>query len=93
MQKQTVKVRVFGTVQGVAFRYHTLQHARSLGLAGWVRNCSDGSVEAVVSGPRETVRAMLDWLRRGPTTATVTSVDIAETFPLNDTLRPFEIRS
>jgi acylphosphatase len=69
-------VRVSGRVQGVFFRAETQSRARSLGLAGWVRNAPDGSVEAVFEGPAERVRSMLDWCRRGPSHATVDDVTV-----------------
>jgi hypothetical protein len=47
-----VRVRVQGRVQGVGFRYFALQHARRLGVRGYVRNCSDGSVEVLAEGDR-----------------------------------------
>jgi len=70
-------VFVRGDVQGVGFRYSTLDAARSLGLAGWVRNCADGSVEAVFEGPRDAVEQMVQWSHRGPPAAHVTKVDVA----------------
>jgi len=48
-----------GTVQGVGFRYTTLSFAQELSLTGWVKNLSDGSVEALVEGPREKIEALL----------------------------------
>jgi acylphosphatase len=71
------RVRVNGRVQGVFFRVETRDRARSLGLAGWVRNCGDGSVEAVFEGDRERVESMVDWCGRGPAGASVESVDVA----------------
>jgi acylphosphatase len=69
-------VRVRGWVQGVFFRAETRDRARSLGLAGWVRNCSDGTVEAVFEGDPERVRSMVDWCKRGPSGAHVDGVDV-----------------
>jgi acylphosphatase len=63
-------------VQGVFFRAETLERAQSLGLAGWVRNCSDGSLEAVFEGEDERVGSLVDWCRRGPSGAYVDSVDV-----------------
>jgi acylphosphatase len=54
----------------------TRDRARSLGLAGWVRNCADGAVEAVFEGERERVESMIDWCGRGPAGAHVESVDV-----------------
>jgi acylphosphatase len=66
---------VHGRVQGVGFRAQALDEARRLGLAGWVRNQLDGTVETVAEGPDGDVEAYLAWLRRGPSFAHVTSVD------------------
>ena len=70
------RVRVRGRVQGVFFRVETRDRARSLGLAGWVRNCADGTVEAVFEGEPERVESMIDWCGRGPAGAHVDSVDV-----------------
>ena len=69
-------VRVRGRVQGVFFRVEACDRARSLGLAGWVRNASDGTVEAVFEGEQERVRSMVDWCHRGPPGASVDGVDV-----------------
>ncbi len=65
---------VQGRVQGVFYRVSACEEARRLGLGGWVRNCADGSVEAVAEGTREQVGAFLAWCRRGPPHAQVTGV-------------------
>ena len=65
-----------GRVQGVFFRAEAASRARSLGLAGWVRNLSDGSVEAVFEGPQEAVESMLRWCEQGPAGARVEAVDV-----------------
>jgi acylphosphatase len=67
---------VHGYVQGVGFRYFVLHRAREAGLAGWVRNRSDGSVECVAEGPRPALEWLLEELRRGPWPAQVTAVDV-----------------
>jgi acylphosphatase len=69
-------VRVTGAVQGVFFRADARDRARSLGLAGWVRNRPDGSVEAVFEGDAERVESMVDWCRRGPRGAQVEDVEV-----------------
>jgi acylphosphatase len=69
-------VRVTGLVQGVYFRGETRDRAASRGVAGWVRNRSDGSVEAVFEGPRSAVESLVDWCRRGPRGARVDQVDV-----------------
>ena len=65
------KVRIFGRVQGVFFRQWTINQARALGIAGWVRNAPDGTVEAHVEGDEGAVTKMIDGMRRGPSQARV----------------------
>lgn len=74
-----VRAVVSGDVQGVGFRYSTRERARELGVAGWVRNLPDGSVEAEVEGEAGAVERMLAWLGRGPSDARVASVVVTET--------------
>jgi acylphosphatase len=69
---------ISGKVQGVAFRHYTAKKARSLNLAGWVRNLDDGRVETVFEGADNAVDAMLSWCRQGPSLARVTRVDANE---------------
>ena len=64
-------VRVSGRVQGVFFRAWAKEQADALGVSGWVRNRSDGSVEGLVAGEEEAVAAMIDRLRSGPPAAKV----------------------
>ena len=71
------EVKVHGMVQGVFFRVETRDRARSLGLAGWVRNAPDGTVEAVFEGDDERVESMVEWCSRGPSGAAVADVDVA----------------
>jgi acylphosphatase len=70
-------VVVRGSVQGVFFRAETRDRARSLDLAGWVRNAPDGTVEAAFEGDDERVELMVEWCRRGPAGARVDGVDVA----------------
>ena len=74
----TKRLVIHGRVQGVYFRDSMRQQARQLGITGWVRNRSDGTVEAVVSGNREAVARMIDWARHGPPTAKVTDIQIED---------------
>ncbi len=69
------RVIVRGRVQGVFFRGSTSERAGELGLAGWVRNRADGTVEAVFEGPVEAVEAMLDFCRSGPRWARVEQLE------------------
>lgn len=66
-----IHVRIQGKVQGVFFRNWTIGEATRRGLRGWVRNRTDGSVEAVFVGDEDQVRAMVAACRRGPPKAEV----------------------
>jgi acylphosphatase len=77
-------------VQGVFFRAELRDRASSLGLGGWVRNNPDGSVEAVVEGPRDRVESIVGWCGRGPRGAIVEEVETAWDEPAG--LGGFEIR-
>ncbi|MGK6307364.1 acylphosphatase [Variovorax sp. DT-64] len=68
-------VRVRGIVQGVGFRDSCMRHARARGIAGWVRNRRDGSVEALLQGPPQQVAQMCDWLRHGVPGARVDALE------------------
>lgn len=83
-------VWVSGVVQGVFFRSMTHREATALGLAGWVRNLSDGRVEAVFEGPASTVEAMVGWCRTGPSHAVVEDVEVVEEPP--EGLAGFSVR-
>ncbi len=67
----TVRLVIEGRVQGVWFRGWAVETATSLNLDGWVRNRSDGSVEAVLQGPGEAVSRMIESCREGPPAARV----------------------
>lgn len=66
---------VFGRVQGVWYRAWAVETARGLGLAGWVRNRTDGSVEALVEGEATMVDRFVTLAQDGPPAATVTRID------------------
>ena len=68
-------------MQGVFFRATCAREASRRGLAGWVRNMADGSVEAVFEGEPDAVEAMTAWCRRGPHGARVDGVEAAEELP------------
>ena len=67
---------ITGKVQGVWYRASMAREAQALGVTGWVRNRSDGSVEAVVAGTEEQVAAIMNWARRGPPAAVVEHVAV-----------------
>jgi acylphosphatase len=72
----TLKVRVEGFVQGVGFRDYLVMAAQANTLDGWVRNLSDGAVEALVSGRTKAVEAFVSAATQGPQGARVTAVDL-----------------
>ena len=76
MSDQQAHVWITGRVQGVFFRAATRDQAIVFGLKGWVRNLRDGRVEAVLKGPSEQVKRMLDWCWQGPPHAYVGDVKI-----------------
>lgn len=70
-----LEARVYGTVQGVGYRYFVVRHARRLGLTGFVRNLADGSVEVVAEGEAAALRELVSLLEAGPTGAVVERVE------------------
>jgi acylphosphatase len=83
-------VKAHGRVQGVFFRDSTRREAERAGVAGWVRNCPDGTVEAVFEGDEAAVARMVDWVREGPGHADVDRVDVDEEQP--EGLSGFQVR-
>ncbi len=83
--RTAVCVRISGRVQGVWFRAWTNKRAVDLGLDGWVRNRSDGTVEALFAGPQQAVECMVDTCREGPPAASVAEVI---TGPTSETVEP-----
>ena len=81
MTVQRRRVVVQGHVQGVFFRETTRRRALSAGIAGWVRNRPDGTVEAVFEGERDAVDRLVDYVREGPRGARVDWVDVAAEEP------------
>jgi len=75
------RVVVHGHVQGVFFREATRRRAESAGVAGWVRNVSDGSVEAVFEGDAESVERLVRFCEDGPRGAIVDWVDVSSEPP------------
>jgi len=78
IEHRRVRVIVRGRVQGVAFRAVTADEARRAGVAGWVRNRPDGSVEAAFEGEPGAVQTLLAFVRRGPRSARVENVEAFE---------------
>lgn len=75
-EKVRAHIIISGIVQGVFFRVETQRAAQRYGVSGWVRNKSDGTVEAVIEGERHKVDDMLNWCRKGPPRAVVSQVDV-----------------
>jgi acylphosphatase len=69
---------IHGRVQGVYYRGWAVEAAGKLGVDGWVRNRTDGTVEALVTGPEEAVEAMIAACRKGPPSAWVDRVEVEE---------------
>lgn len=84
------RVLIQGRVQGVFFRDSARREAQERGVAGWVTNRDDGSVEAVFEGDAGAVDALVAWCREGPPEAEVERVDVHDAEPTG--LRGFEIR-
>lgn len=78
MELVTKQLRIEGLVQGVGFRYFMQRRARSLGVTGWVRNRTDGTVEAMVQGTADSIAAIIAQAKQGPRSARVTSVKISD---------------
>lgn len=78
MERIAKRLLITGRVQGVGFRFYMQRKARELELTGWVRNRSDGSVEAVIQGASAAVETMIAWARRGPPSAVVADVRVSD---------------
>jgi acylphosphatase len=90
MSDTAVHLKVQGRVQGVFFRANTQKVAKDLGVAGWVRNCDDGSVEIHAEGDRDQLDRLIEWCRRGPAMASVQNLDIDWTSAKG--MRSFDVR-
>lgn len=84
MEKKRVHIFVSGKVQGVFYRATTQRKALELGLAGWVRNLSDGRVELVAEGDSADVEALEKWCQKGPAQAYVVEMDVKSEDPTGE---------
>ncbi|HEY9099393.1 MAG TPA: acylphosphatase [Thiobacillus sp.] len=75
---KTLHLKILGKVQGVWFRESMRAEAERSGVTGWVCNRADGSVEAVIQGPHESVELLLTWAHTGPSRARVEHVIVSE---------------
>lgn len=71
-------IAVTGEVQGVGFRYSMYYAAKNFGVTGWVRNRSDGSVEAMAQGTDEALAQFIDWAHKGPGMSRVEYVEVID---------------
>jgi len=76
---KTINVIVSGRVQGVGFRYFTLNKARELGVSGWVRNLHTGEVEILASSPPDKMEKFIETINSGPSFAQVTNLNYRDT--------------
>lgn len=78
MSEVRCRAVVSGRVQGVFFRDSCRSQAQRLGVRGWVRNRSDGTVEVVAEGRRDDVDQLLNWCQQGPSRAQVTGIVVTD---------------
>jgi acylphosphatase len=71
-----VRMKIYGQVHGVGFRYYTALQARNLNLTGYARNLPNGTVEIVAQGSREDLEKLIQWARTGPPAAGVERVEL-----------------
>jgi acylphosphatase len=84
-------VRVTGVVQGVGFRWFVREQGRRLGLAGWVRNLADGSVEVAAQGEGQQIEMFRAELQRGPRGARVERLEVVTEPLAQPPSSPFDI--
>lgn len=77
----SLRLRIEGFVQAVGYRNFAIEQARALSLDGWIRNRSDGTVEALISGPTKDVEAFIAQCSRGPEGSKVKSIDLHKAEP------------
>jgi acylphosphatase len=85
------RIRITGRVQGVGYRAWTMSQASQYNIAGWVRNRSDGSVEAQLQGSEELIKAMIKDCYDGPLMAHVSNIEISDSSP--ESLSGFDYRA
>ncbi len=77
--EKSLKINIFGRVQGVSFRYYTQQKARELGIRGYVKNMPDGSVYIEATGKEDQMDQFVDFCRQGPSMARVENLEMENT--------------
>lgn len=91
VERKRAEIRIEGKVQGVFFRASAREQARARNLGGWVRNCPDGTVEAVLEGPADDVEEVVEWAHQGPKSAQVQNINVQWMEPKGD-VQTFEVR-
>jgi acylphosphatase len=76
MANKRVQLIVKGRVQGVFFRAAAQREARRLGVTGWVKNRTDGSIEVLAEGEEDAIKEIVGWANHGPSAARVDQVDV-----------------
>ncbi len=74
--KKACSITVSGMVQGVGYRYSAVNAAARFHVSGWVRNNRDGTVEIECEGDAEDISSFIEWLKKGPSYARVSSLDV-----------------
>lgn len=90
MEKKRLHLKIHGEVQGVNFRYYTMEEAAKLDLKGWVKNGADDTVVVQAEGNKVDLEELLKWCRHGPALARVEKVEIQWQAYQGD-LEPFHI--
>lgn len=81
MPQKQVYILISGRVQGVGFRYFSLDKAEELHITGWVRNTSDGKVEIEACGEPTNLDTFIDWMKMGPARAIIHSFSVTDIVP------------
>ena len=74
---QKINIKISGDVQGVLYRYSAVEKAQELGLFGWVKNTSNGRVEVVAEGSKDSLEEFIKWCRQGPSFAKVNNIEVS----------------
>lgn len=80
-EQTSLRLKIEGFVQSVGYRNFAITEAHQLGLDGWVRNRSDGTVEILVSGPNAAVETFVGLCMKGPSSARITNIDLHKAEP------------
>jgi len=83
--KLLYKIHITGQVQGVGFRFNAAKEASNIGIKGFVKNLTDGSVYIEAEGSREQLNAYVEWCKKGPKFSFVESVETNVNAPVNRT--------